>query len=117
MQEDEKLGEESDDESRSEDGEVNGQDEQDISSDASSDVSNIRQIAEGSKMKSKSKELPYTYPCPESHEDFLSIIEDIDAEQVPTVVQRIRTLHHASLAVENKFKLQVSCFAMSKELN
>lgn len=57
--------------------------------------------------KLKNKELPFTFPCPESHEDFLSVIEDIEEEQVPTVVQRIRTLHHASLAVENKFKLQV----------
>ena len=53
------------------------------------------------------KELPYTFPCPETHEEFLEIIEDIDDNDVPMVLKRIRTLHHPSLAEENKFKLQV----------
>ena len=54
------------------------------------------------------KELPYTFPCPETHDEFLEIVEDIDDADVPTVVKRIRTLHHPSLAEDNKFKLQVS---------
>ena len=53
------------------------------------------------------QELPYTFPCPETHDEFLEIIEEIDDKDVPTVVQRIRTLHHTSLAAQNKFKLQV----------
>ena len=65
-----------------------------------------------SKGKSKGKngakhELPFTFPCPGSHEEFLQIIEDLDDEDLPTVVQRIRTLYHTSLGVDNKFKLQV----------
>lgn len=52
------------------------------------------------------KELPYTFPCPETHDEFLEIVEDIDDADVPTVVKRIRTLHHPSLAEDNKFKLQ-----------
>ncbi len=56
------------------------------------------------------KELPYTFPCPETHDEFLEIIEDIDDADVPTVVKRIRTLHHPSLAQDNKYKLQVSGF-------
>ena len=64
------------------------------------------------KRKSKGKkgakhELPFTFPCPGSHEEFLQIIEDLDDEDVPTVVQRIRTLYHTSLGADNKFKLQV----------
>ncbi|KAG2149303.1 nucleolar protein 14 [Suillus clintonianus] len=51
-------------------------------------------------------ELPFTFPCPESHEEFLEIIEEIDHTDVPTVIQRIRTLHHPSLSPENKVKLQ-----------
>ncbi|EPQ58971.1 Nop14-like protein [Gloeophyllum trabeum ATCC 11539] len=58
------------------------------------------------KSKPGSKELPYTFPAPQTHEDFLEIIEDVAEEDVPTVVQRIRTLHHPSLAEDNKFKLQ-----------
>lgn len=51
-------------------------------------------------------ELPFTFPCPESHEEFLEIIGEIDDTDVPIVVQRIRTLHHPSLSPENKVKLQ-----------
>ena len=54
------------------------------------------------------KELPYTFPCPETHDEFLEIVEDIKDEDVPTVVKRIRALHHPSLAEDNKFKLQAS---------
>jgi len=53
------------------------------------------------------KELPYMFPCPESHEEFLDILDDVNDEDVPTVVHRIRTLHHPSLAEDNKLKLQV----------
>lgn len=57
----------------------------------------------------KSGELPFTFPCPETHEQFLEIIEQVADSDVPTVVKRIRALHHPSLAPENKIKLQV-CF-------
>lgn len=66
------------------------------------------------------KELPYTFPCPSSHDEFLEIVEDIDEEDVPTVVKRIRTLYHPSLAQDNKFKLQVRsilCFTFRKFLS
>ena len=53
------------------------------------------------------KELPYTFPCPGSHEEFLDILGDVKDEDVPTVVHRIRTLHYPSLAEDNKLKLQV----------
>ncbi|KAF8622061.1 hypothetical protein AX15_007212 [Amanita polypyramis BW_CC] len=52
------------------------------------------------------RELPYTFPCPETHDDFLEIIEEIGEDDVPIVIQRIRALHHTSLAPENKLKLQ-----------
>lgn len=53
------------------------------------------------------KELPYTFPCPESHQEFLDILAGVEDQDVPTVVHRIRTLHHPSLAEDNKSKLQV----------
>ncbi|KAM5457416.1 nucleolar complex protein 14 [Microsporum audouinii] len=49
--------------------------------------------------------LAFTYPCPESHDQFLKILEDVDIENTPVVVQRIRALHHASLHPDNKAKL------------
>nr|VWO96259.1 Calcium-transporting ATPase (EC [Ganoderma boninense] len=58
------------------------------------------------KPSTPAKELPYTFPCPETHEEFLEIVEDIADSDVPTVLKRIRTLYHPSLAEENKFKLQ-----------
>lgn len=57
--------------------------------------------------------LPFTFPCPETHEEFLEIIKNVRADDVPTVVQRIRTLHHTSFSPENKFKLQVWFFTIS----
>ncbi|KAK0444311.1 nucleolar protein 14 [Armillaria borealis] len=63
---------------------------------------NTKKVAPGS----KSKELPYTFDCPSTHAEFLDIVNGIDDKDVSTVIQRIRALHHTSLAPENKFKLQ-----------
>ncbi|PYI06250.1 Nop14-like protein [Aspergillus sclerotiicarbonarius CBS 121057] len=49
--------------------------------------------------------LAYTYPCPGSHDEFLEIIEDVSMQDLPTVVQRIRALHHPRLHSDNKMKL------------
>ncbi|KAI0797123.1 nucleolar protein 14 [Abortiporus biennis] len=58
------------------------------------------------KTTSSTSELPFTFPCPESHDEFLEIIQNVSDSDVPTVVKRIRTLHHPSLAEDNKYKLQ-----------
>lgn len=63
------------------------------------------------KKKSSSKkqaELPFTFPCPATHDEFLDIVENVDCSLIGTVVERIRKLHHPSLHVDNKFKLQVT---------
>jgi nucleolar protein 14 len=52
------------------------------------------------------KELPFTFPCPQTHDEFLEIVEDVADSDVAIVVQRIRALHHPSLAEDNQFKLQ-----------
>lgn len=57
--------------------------------------------------KRKKGELPFTFPCPATHEEFLDILEGIDDSMVGTVLERIRKLHHPSLHVDNKYKLQV----------
>ncbi|KAK2759092.1 nucleolar complex protein 14 [Arachnomyces sp. PD_36] len=51
--------------------------------------------------------MAYTYPCPENHEQFLETIADVPIENLPTVVQRIRALHHPRLNSDNKSKLGV----------
>lgn len=54
-------------------------------------------------------ELAYTYPCPSSHSEFLSTLASASAKpsHVPTVIERIRTLYHPSLAEDNHSKLAV----------
>ncbi|KAG9046707.1 nucleolar complex protein 14 [Tulasnella sp. UAMH 9824] len=72
--------------------------------------SNKIRVTSGSskgRKKPPKKELPYTFACPENHDDFLDIVAGIDDEDIPTVVQRIRTLYHPSLAEGNKAKLEV----------
>lgn len=49
--------------------------------------------------------LPYTFPCPQSHSEFLEVIKDIPLSKLPTVIQRIRALYHPRLLSENKEKL------------
>lgn len=52
-----------------------------------------------------SEGLPFTYPCPESHQHFLEILKNVSIQDLPTVVQRIRALHNPRLHSENKAKL------------
>lgn len=51
------------------------------------------------------KGLPFTYPCPETHEEFLAITRNIHGSELITVIQRIRTLYHPKLDGKNKIKL------------
>lgn len=53
----------------------------------------------------KSDGLSFTYPCPEDHKSFLDITKDVSVHDLPTVVQRIRALHHPRLHSDNKPKL------------
>lgn len=55
---------------------------------------------------SKVHSLPFTFPCPENHEQFLNLLAGHE-DKLPTVVDRIRTLYHPSLGEGNKEKLAV----------
>ncbi|KAI0921150.1 hypothetical protein AcV5_001156 [Taiwanofungus camphoratus] len=118
---DDDAEEESEDEDEYEiEDEDESQDEMDSNPELVSDDSDSGQREEGkpealfsgSKKKSmqessaRGKELPFTFPCPSTHDEFLEILENINDKDVPIVVQRIRTLHHPSLAEDNKIKLQ-----------
>lgn len=59
-----------------------------------------------SKGKVPKTSLPYTFPCPEDHDQFLELISGHEAE-LPTIIERIRTLYHPSLGEGNKQKLAV----------
>lgn len=66
--------------------------------------------------KPPKQELPFTFPCPENHEEFLEILENVDDQDVPVVIQRIRALYHTSLGADNKFKLQVRASLQSSSV-
>ena len=49
--------------------------------------------------------VPYTFDCPETHDDMIRIFEGIDVTKLPVVVQRIRAIYHPKLANGNKERL------------
>ncbi|KAI0080858.1 Nop14-like protein [Panus rudis PR-1116 ss-1] len=102
--------EESGDEEEEDEGSEMSEDEDEAAGEAGDTEALVKSSRKSSGKKKKtsgtSEELPFTFPCPETHDDFLEIVENIRDEDVPTVVKRIRTLHHPSLAEDNKFKLQ-----------
>lgn len=110
----EEEGSEGDDGGGSEDdisGDEEGSDDASDDDDSGSEVSLESHQHSHKKNSSVSRRdnagLPFTFSCPKSHDDFLSIVDGVRDEDIPTVIQRIRALHHPSLAVDNKFKLQV----------
>jgi len=46
--------------------------------------------------------LAFTYPCPRSHQRLLEVAKSCPVDQLPTIIQRIRALHHPSLSATNK---------------
>ncbi|KAI5465925.1 nucleolar protein 14 [Mariannaea sp. PMI_226] len=49
--------------------------------------------------------LPYTFPCPQSCEEFQSIIAPYPSKNIPTIIQRVRALYHPKLDSRNKERL------------
>ncbi|KAF2460113.1 nucleolar protein 14 [Lineolata rhizophorae] len=68
-------------------------------------VRNIISADEKLKAQSASASVAFAYPCPRTHEELLSVLNDVPVESIPTVVQRIRALYHPQLATGNKEKL------------
>lgn len=110
-------GEGDDDDSEDAEDDEEDEDEEDadvmMSENEDDETSEHEELVPSSKQSSKKQssavasELPFTFPCPTSHDELLEIVENISDDDVPTVVKRIRTLHHPSLAEDNKYKLQV----------
>ncbi|OOQ84603.1 putative rRNA maturation protein (Nop14) [Penicillium brasilianum] len=84
-------------ESEEEDELINGMTLPTASSAAATTAVQVNQTADG--------KLAFTYPCPGNHEEFLEITKDVPTEDLPTVIQRIRALHHPRLHASNKAKL------------
>jgi nucleolar protein 14 len=52
-----------------------------------------------------SRNLAYTFPCPQTHEELLATTKDTKVTDLPTIVQRIRALYHKGLVEGNQTKL------------
>lgn len=63
------------------------------------------------------RQLAYTYPCPQTHPELLKMTESFPVEEIPTMVQRIRSLHHPKLGSENKAKLGVFAMVMIEHIH
>ncbi|KAG4304913.1 hypothetical protein PORY_001588 [Pneumocystis oryctolagi] len=59
-----------------------------------------------SNLEKKKQKPAYVYPCPNSLSEFLLILKNIQQEDIPKVVNRIKVLYHPSLHPSNKEKLQ-----------
>lgn len=53
--------------------------------------------------------LPFTFSMPEDHDEFLEILEPHASNDLHTIVERIRKLHHPSLGEGNKERLANFC--------
>ena len=99
--------------SKSSDDDDGGSDDLGASADEAPVEGDVEQLITSSSSRSKRKstgssgELPYTFPCPSTHDEFLDIIDGTKPSDLPVVVQRIRTIYHPSLGEANKDKLMV----------
>ncbi|KAM0751542.1 Nop14-like protein [Meredithblackwellia eburnea MCA 4105] len=66
-------------------------------------TSDVRSTSEDGK-----SELPFTFPCPATHAEFVNLLSKsgISRADTATVVKRIRVLYHPGLGEANKGKLQ-----------
>ncbi len=64
----------------------------------------VFQIADKTK-GSDENGIPYTFPCPQTHEEMLQTFEGFDVTKLPVAIQRIRALYHPKLNSKNKERL------------
>lgn len=104
----------------SEDMEGEESDEDDTNLEAASDI-NDDEFVKGILTEAESKDpvfqvsanakgddesgIPYTFPCPQTHDEMLKTFEGIEVTKLPVAVQRIRALYHPKLDSENKGRL------------
>lgn len=67
------------------------------------------QVEESKVPVSHSKDLPYTFPAPSTHEEYRKIVKGLGAKDQATVTKRLRALYHPSLGPENKARMERLC--------
>ncbi|KAK4049433.1 nucleolar complex protein 14 [Microbotryomycetes sp. JL201] len=107
-------GSEDDEDDGDDDGEDVDLDSEDDSIDDSAPTALVSAVDDDATARSPSKdghgELPFTFPCPSTHAEFVKLLRtsNIPEDQTATVVKRIRVLYHPGLGESNKEKLQAS---------
>lgn len=61
--------------------------------------------SDSAKDKGDSDGIPYVFPCPQTHDEFLDIVGNIPSDKLAMVIRRIRALYHPQLDSGNKSKL------------
>ncbi|KAM0792831.1 hypothetical protein ACM66B_002597 [Microbotryomycetes sp. NB124-2] len=105
----EEESDEDDDEDEDEDVALESDEESVDESAPAALVSEIDEDASGHPAVSSGPvELPFTFPCPSTHAEFVKLLRtsNIPEDQTATVVKRIRVLYHPGLGESNKEKLQ-----------
>ncbi|KAK3988054.1 putative nucleolar complex protein 14 [Cladorrhinum sp. PSN332] len=49
--------------------------------------------------------IPFTFPCPQTHDELVTVFQNIEVTKLPIAVQRVRALYHPKLGPQNKEKL------------
>lgn len=70
-----------------------------------------------SDLVTKASQLPFTYPCPQTHEELVQVLKGIPDTELPLVIQRIRALYHPQLNASNKEKLSHFASALIDHLS
>lgn len=83
---------------------VFGDDDDDMNEMGSSGVVQ-KKVIKSTTTKSEKCEIPFTFECPTTHDEFLEILKGLEVEDSVIVTKRIRVLYHIKLAQENKAKL------------
>ncbi|EXJ88177.1 hypothetical protein A1O1_05106 [Capronia coronata CBS 617.96] len=122
--EDDLIASDSEAEMASEQGLEESDSEDESDDDGDDDFINGLVLPEGSKpaaqtktseKSSTSKNLAYTFPCPQSHTEFLDVLKDTKLTDLPTIVQRIRALYHKGLAPGNQENLDTFAGVLTQQ--
>ncbi|KAK0673259.1 putative nucleolar complex protein 14 [Cercophora samala] len=118
-------GEESDEDDESGSGSGSGSEEEDSDDDEftkgllteSEAKQGIFRLPTNNTKGSDENGVPYTFPCPQSHDELLEVFKGIDVKQLPVATQRIRALYHPKLASDNKERLGNFAQALVRHVN
>ncbi|ETI25809.1 hypothetical protein G647_02585 [Cladophialophora carrionii CBS 160.54] len=75
-----------------------------------------RTASKTTKSAPTSPNLAYTFPCPQTHEQFLELTKETKTTDLPTIVQRIRALYHKGLAAGNQDKLDTFAVVLTQHV-